>query len=65
VDDDRTAHRHTVLIAEDDCDTREAFVALACSVGVHAIEADNGRRPWHSFAAASGRARRRAPGLPR
>jgi CheY-like chemotaxis protein len=41
--DDHTAHRHTVLIAEDDCDTREAFMALARSVGVNAIEADNGR----------------------
>jgi CheY-like chemotaxis protein len=43
VGDDHTAHRHTLLIVEDDCDTREAFIALACSVGLDAIEADDGR----------------------
>jgi CheY-like chemotaxis protein len=41
--DDRTAHQHTLLIVEDDSDTREAFVALASSVGLDAIEVDNGR----------------------
>jgi CheY-like chemotaxis protein len=37
------AHRHTVLLVEDDYDTRDAFAALARSVGLDAIVAENGR----------------------
>jgi CheY-like chemotaxis protein len=43
VGNDHAVHRHTLLIVEDDCDTREAFIALAGSVGLDAMEADNGR----------------------
>jgi len=36
------AHRHTVLVVEDDADTREAFIALAEMVGLGAVGAPNG-----------------------
>jgi CheY-like chemotaxis protein len=36
-------HRHSVLIVEDDYDTRESIVDLVHAVGLNAVAADNGR----------------------
>ena len=36
-------HRHAVLLVEDDQDTRQAFTALACAVGLHLLVVENGR----------------------
>lgn len=37
------AEHHTVLVVEDDYDIRDAFAALARSVGLDAVVAENGR----------------------
>jgi CheY-like chemotaxis protein len=36
-------HRHTVLLVEDDYDTRDVFAAIARSVGLEAVTTENGR----------------------
>ncbi len=37
------AHRHTVLLVDDDYDTRDVFAALAGTVDLDAVAAENGR----------------------
>ncbi len=39
----RSTHRHLVLLVEDDHVTRDLFGALARSIGLNAVSAENGR----------------------
>jgi len=41
--DEGGTHRHVVLVAEDDHDTRQAFILIAESVGLDAVGVENGR----------------------